>query len=400
MSNPQNTLSFDVERARSETRVCEDLVHFNNAGASLMPIPVSDALHRFLSLEETIGGYEAQAQETQALESVYSSTAKLINCKSTELAFTESATRAWQIAFYSFPLQRGDKIITTLAEYGSNMIAYLQQAERLGVEIVVTPNDESGKVDVAALQNLIDDRVKLISMTHIPTGGGLVNPAKAIGAVAKAANIPFMLDACQSVGQLHVDVEEYNCDMLCITGRKYLRGPRGTGLLYVRESLIDTLSPATLDQYGAELQSSSSYTMRPDARRFENWEYNCAAKVALGAAVDYCLSWGTEAIEQRVYFLAHKLRQKLSGIDGIKITDLGTEQCGIVTFTAEQASPQDIKEHLSANQINVSTSKGSGSLISFQDRGLTEVVRASVHYYNTESEIEYMAQCLKKLLQS
>ncbi len=391
-------MTFDIQRARRETRACEDLVHFNNAGASLMPSPVSDALHRFLEWEETTGGYETEKNQSQALENVYNSAAKLINCKSTELAYTESATRAWQLAFYAFPLKRGDKLITTMAEYGSNMIAYLQQAERIGIEIIIAPNDEHGQVDLAALRNLIDDKVKLISMTHIPTGGGLVNQAKSIGALAKSADIPFLLDACQSVGQLPIDVDDIVCDMLCITGRKYLRGPRGTGMLYVRESLQPRLDPSSLDQHGAELLSATSYRARTDARQFENWESNCAAKYALGAALDYTLSWGIDSIAERVLSLAAYFRQKLSDIDGVTLTDLGEVQCGIVTFIAAQANPQTIKAHFASHRINVSTSKGSGSLVSFQDRDLTEVVRASVHYYNTEEEVDFVVDTLRQLI--
>jgi selenocysteine lyase/cysteine desulfurase len=390
--------NFDINRARTETRYCAEVVHLNNAGSALMPIPVADTLHAYLSKEERLGGYETAAAEQEALDNFYRATATLLNCEPDETAFVENATRAWGMAFYSFKFAPGDKILTTLAEYGSNVIAYNQQAHRYGVELVFVPNDEFGQIDLQALENLIDERVKLISISHIPTGGGLVNPARGVGRIAKSAHIPYLLDACQSAGQLPLDVEEIGCDMLCGTGRKYLRGPRGTGLLYVRKNLIEQLEPPLLDLQAATLISPTTYKIRADAKRFENWEQYLAGKAALGVAIDYALSYGLAAIQVRIYALAEKLRNNLSSLEGVELTDEGFEKCGIVTFTAAQLPPAAIKQHLQKQRINVSTSSGSGSLVSFQQRGLTEVVRASVHYYNTEQEIDYFIERLQFIL--
>ena len=389
---------FDINRARAETRYCGEVVHFNNAGASLMPAPVANTLHEYLSREERLGGYETAEEQREALDNFYRATGKLLNCRPDEIAFVENATRAWDMAFYSFKFSPGDKILTTIAEYGSNVVAYNQQANRYGVELVFVPNDQFGQIDIQALENLVDERVKLISISHIPTGGGLVNPAQAVGRIAKAAHIPYLLDACQSAGQLPLDVAAIGCDILAGTGRKYLRGPRGTGFLYVRKDLIEQLEPPLLDQHAATLISATGYKIRPDAKRFENWEQYLAGKAALGVAVDYALSYGLEAIQARVYHLSAKLRDKLRDIAGVEITDEGLEQCGLVTFTAAQLSPTAIKQHLREYRINVSTSSGSGNLVSFQQRGLTEVVRASLHYYNTAEEIDYFVETLRAIL--
>lgn len=391
---------FDIKRARKETLACDKIVHFNNAGASLMPTPVSEALHSYLKSEENIGGYETAALYSKKLDKVYSLASKLLNCSSDEIAFVENATRAWQLAFYSFKFKSGDKILTTLSEYGSNVIAYIQQAKRFNIEVIFVPNDIYGQIDIKALSNLIDDKVKLISISHIPTGGGLVNPAKKVGEIAKAAGIPFLLDACQSVGQIPIDVKEIGCDILCITGRKYLRGPRGTGLLYISKILLEQLEPPILDQHASELISPTEYIIRKDAKRFENWEQNFASKMALGVAIEYTLSWGMEAIGKRVYHLANIFRAKLSKIDGITLTDDGIEKCGIVTFMCKYLDPTQIKILMAKHKINVSTPKGSGSLVSFQSRGLTEVVRASVHYFNTEDEINYFIELLNGFIKN
>lgn len=390
--------AIDITRARKDTPACEDVVHFNNAGASLMPLPVSEAIYSYLKNETEKGGYETEELYASSLNRIYSSAATLLNCSEEEIAFAESATRAWQLAFYSFSFKPGDRILTTYAEYGSNVVAYIQQSKRFGVDVQFVPNDQFDQIDVNALANLIDDRVKLISITHIPTGGGLVNPAKSVGKIAREAGIPYILDSCQSVGQIPIDVEEIGCDVLCITGRKFLRGPRGTGLLYVRKELIEKLEPPLLDQRSAQLLSPMNYAIRPDAKRFESWEGFCAGKYGLSIAIDYALQWGLASIQKRIYTLARRMRSYLSLIDGVEVTDQGREQCGIVTFRSRTIPAGVIQRQLSANRINVSISGGSGSLVSFSARGLDEVVRASLHYFNTEMEIDYFIDTLKKIV--
>ncbi len=388
-----HTDPVDVNQARKDTPACEKIIHFNNAGASLMPLPVTQALHHYLETEARIGGYETADLHADSLNSLYSSAARLLNCQPEEIAFVENATRAWDMAFYAFNFKPGDKILTAIAEYGSNVIAYLQQAKRFGIEVVFIPDDEYGQVDTDALSKMIDSKVKLISISHIPTGGGLVNPAIEIGRIAQQNNIPFLLDACQSAGQIPLDVESIGCDLLSITGRKYLRGPRGTGLLYIRNNILNQLDPPFLDQHAAELISPTEYKVREDARKFENWEQFFAGKYALGVAIDYALSWGLGPIQQRIYDLADKLRNQLSNCKDITVTDTGKEKCGIVTFYSRSLGANSIKKMLSQKNINVSISDGSGTLVLFQQRGLNELVRASVHYFNTEEEIETFVGC-------
>jgi len=294
---------IDVARARRETPGCEDVLHFNNAGAGLMPEPVLAAVIAHLQLEAHIGGYEAADRQVEAVEHVYDAAAQLFGCSRDEIAVVENATRAWDMAFYSLPLRPGDRILTAQAEYASNYIAYLQIARKTGVRVEAVPGDESGQLSVEALRTMIDEHVKLIAVTHVPTNGGLVNPAAAIGRVAREAGIPYLLDACQSVGQMPIDVAAIGCDMLSTTGRKYLRGPRGTGLLYVRRGFLDQLEPPFLDMHAA------TWT---DRDRFERWEMTYAGKLGLGVAIDYALGLGLEAIQARVCSLAQALRAGLA----------------------------------------------------------------------------------------
>lgn len=389
---------FDITRARRQTRGCEALIHFNNAGASLPPAPVTDALCDYLREEEVQGGYEVMARRAAELEHFYSAAARLLNCSSDEIAFTDSATRAWNSAFYAFSFKPGDRILAGSSEYGSSLVALLQQAHKQGVEIVWVPDDDQGQIDTTALEKLIDERVRLICLTQIPSGSGQINPAAAVGRVAKNANIPFLLDACQALGQLPVNVEELGCDILCGTGRKFLRGPRGTGLLYVCKTLLEKLEPNQLNHHAADLLSTTRYRLRPDARRFECWERSYAGQLALGVAIDYALDWELERIEARIRFLASRLRNSLSETRGVTLADQGTDLCGIVTFFTDQVSADRLQQQLGRRKINTSTVPFSANPISSKRRQHPPLLRASLHYYNTTAEIDLFSAALQDVL--
>jgi cysteine desulfurase / selenocysteine lyase len=301
------------------------------------------------------------------------------------------------MAFYALPFAPGDRILTARAEYASNVVAFLQVAQRTGALVEVIPSDETGQVSVEALQGMIDDRVKLIAITHVPTNGGLVNPAAAVGNVAQAAGITYLLDACQSVGQMPVDVTEIGCDLLSTTGRKYLRGPRGTGFLYVRRELGQRLQPPFLDLHAAQWVTANRYEIRADARRFENWETNYAGKVGLTVAIDYACDWGLSAIWDRVRSLAARLRAELEEIPGVTVRDIGAEQCGIVTFTVDGIRAQAVQQVLTGQAMNVTISTVASTRFDMEARGLREIVRASVHYYNDEAEIERFCAALRAI---
>ena len=390
-------MTIDLARARRETPGCTHVLHFNNAGAALMPRSVVESLLGHIRLEAEIGGYEAADREEACVERAYDALASLLNCAREEIAIVENATRAWDMAFYSLRFGPSDRILTAISEYASNAMPFLQVAKRTGSSVEVVPNDESGQLSVAALERMMDERVKLIAVTHVPTNGGLVNPARAVGRVARTWKVPFLLDACQSAGQMPLDVQAIGCDMLSATARKYLRGPRGIGFLYVRRGLIETLEPPFIDLHAAEWTSPDRYVLRPDARRFENWESNVSAKIGLGVAVDYALGWGIEAIYGRVSMLAEMLRARLSRIPGVVVRDLGAERCGIVTLTLEGQEPSALQNALAGEAINVTVSTRLSTQFDMAARGLDAVLRASVHYYNSEEEIERFATALAAL---
>lgn len=388
---------IDLDRLRADTPATSRLAYLHNAGAALMPAPVIAAMKGHIDLEGEIGGYAAADRESDRLDAVYGSVARLLNAAPDEIALVENATVAWQMAFYSLPLRRGDRILTAEAEYAANYVAFLQVAKRTGAVIDVVPSDASGELDLEALERMIDERVKLIAITWVPTNGGLVNPAAAIGRIARAHGIPYLLDACQAVGQMVVDVEAIGCDMLSATGRKFLRGPRGTGFLYVRRNMLQQLEPPMIDHFAAPWVSRDTYQLRDDARRFETWENNYAARLGLGAAVDYAVEIGIAPIEQRCRMLAGRLRTGLAALPGITICDLGRAPGAIVSFTMKGHEADAIVASAAAAGITIGASNPSSTRIDAERRALPHVVRASPHYYNTEAEVDRLIVHLEGL---
>ena len=390
-------MTLDVARLRAETPGCAHVAHLNNAGSSLPPAAVVDAVVDHLRRESEIGGYETAAERSDRLEHTYDALARLIGAERDEVAVIENATRAWDMAFYAFRFGPGDRILTGRAEYASNWIALRQVSERTGAVVEVVPDDEHGQLDVAALERMLDERVKLVSLVHVPTQSGLVNPAAEVGRVTRAAGVPLLLDACQSVGQLPVDVGTIGCDILSATGRKFLRGPRGTGFLYVRRGLLERLEPPFLDMLAAEWQPDGSYTIRSDARRFENWETYFAGKVGLGVAADYALALGVEQTWPRLRSLAEQLREGLAELPSVTVLDRGAVLGAIVTFSVEDAGAADVQAALRARGVNVSTTTSSSARLDLDARGVPELVRASVHYYNTTEELDRLVECVAAL---
>ncbi len=391
------TKQLDLERLRADTSGTERVAHLNNAGAALPPNQVVDAVVSFLRREAEIGAYEAAAEADDVIEGVYGSVARLINARPDEIALVESATRAWDMAFYAIDFRPGDRILTSRSEYASNAIAFLQVARGRGVVVDVVPDAPDGALSTDALRAMLDERVKLIAINYVPSQNGLVNPAAEIGAVARGAGVLYLLDACQALGQLPVDVTELGCHLLSANGRKFLRGPRGTGFLWVDPAVLDRLEPPFLDDHAARWTAPDTYEMRPDARRFETWEASYAGRIGLGVAVEYALAVGLSAIEARNAVLSNRLRTGLARIPGVTVHDRGNRRSAICTYTLEGREPVEVRERLSDGGVNVSVATSATAMYDMPERGVTAVVRASPHYYNSESEIDTLLTAMEDI---
>lgn len=388
--------AFDVSRARALTPGCERVIHFNNAGCGLMSQPVLDTVVEHTQLEAVMGSYEAAAAKADALNGVYRSFATLLNAHPDEMAFCDGSTQAWHRAFHSVPLQKGDRVLTANNEYNSNWLSLRRTCDRIGCSLEVVPSDENGLLDVKALANMLDDRVKLVAITQITNSNGMVNPVAEVGAALRGSNAIYLLDACQAVGQMPLDVERIGCDLLTGAGRKFLRGPRGTGFMYVRRSALDRVEPAVIDIHAAQWTGRDTFKWRPDARRFEQMEFNVADRLGMGAAVDHALSWGLDAIEERILGLSTLLRKRLDELRGVQVRDQGTRPSGINTFTIEGKDLNALLLALRAQGINTSVTNFDWAWLDLQARGIESIMRASVHYYNTEEEVERFVEAIAR----
>jgi selenocysteine lyase/cysteine desulfurase len=379
--------TLDLARLRRDTPASERLIHFNNAGAALMPNPVTDALYAHLDLERRIGGYEAAAAMSAELDDFYDAFATLLNADRDEIAYVENATRAWDMAVYALPFDPGDEVLVHASDYASNHFALTQLAARRGIRLVEVPSDAMGVIDVAALEAHIGSRTRAIALTHAPTHNGLIHPAEAVGAIARRHGLWYILDACQSAGQVPLDVKTIGCHILSGTGRKYLRGPRGTGFLYVERALLRTLEPPFVDLHSAASREGGGYTLVDDARRFECWESYVAGRLGLRAAVRYLLELGVTNIATRIATLGIQLRRELATVTGVTVHDVGSVQGGIVTFSVAGETALTTSTRLRALGMNTSVTGPAAAPNAPQWRRTPDAVRASVHAYNLEEEI-------------
>lgn len=391
--------SHDISLIRSQTIGCSKLIHFNNAGASLPPDVVVNTVVDYLKEEAVLGGYEMEAMCNAQLNAVYDQIGQLINADSTEIAIFENASAAWGTAFRGLSFEDGDEIITSEMEYVTNLIGLADLKNEDDVKIKVVPNDENGNFSLDELEKMITPKTKLIAVTHVASSGGSILPAEQIGDIAQKHGVLYLLDACQSIGQLPVDVQKIKCDMLSATGRKYLRAPRGTGFLFVKKVNQYRLKPLQLDFLAAANVSLFGYTLRQDARRFELYEKSRALTLGLGKAVEYALNLGMEAIWHRIEKLSGLMRNRLAEIPGVTVCDVGDHLSGIVTFLVKDIESADVKLKLAARDINVSIGGQQATPIYMEKSGLSAVVRASVHYYNTEEEINILYRELRLIIE-
>lgn len=398
-------MALDVDALRADTPGCTNVIHLNNAGSALPPAVVTDTVVAHLRREEEIGGYEAHAEAADRVAAVSDSVARLIGARADQIALLESATAAWDRAFqamaFSGVFNDGARILVSSAEYASNVIPFLQLARSWKCPVEFIPDDVDGVVDVVALRAMLTTPTAVVAINHCPSQNGLINDARAIGDAIRdsGSNAYYLLDACQSVGQLPVDAAAIGADFLSATGRKFLRGPRGTGFLYASDRALAELEPFPLDLHSATW-TTGGYEIQPGARRFESWEKSYAALLGLGAAVDYALDCGIEDLRARISLLAEYARTELAGIPGVQVRDRGGSaamRSGIVTITVDGVLAADVVAHIRAQGINVSLSTPDYARVDFESQGIEGLVRVSPHAYNIEDDIDRLASSLSSI---
>jgi len=391
-----NTSHLNISQLRADTRGCEGVIHLNNAGSALPPAVVVDTVVDFLRQEEMSGGYEAHAEAQDRLNQVYQSIAGMLNTNPDNIALTESATSSWDRAFsaiaFTEPPAAGSRILVSSSEYASNVLPIMQLAKRTGAVLEFIPDNANGVTDIDAFADMLDSSVALVAINHCPSQNGLINDVASMGMILREneSRAWYLIDACQSIGQLPVDAPAIGADFLSATGRKFIRGPRGTGFLYCSPRALVELEPFPIDLHGGHWNSATGYQLRDGARRFESWEKSYASILGLGAAVDYALGLGMNAIADRIGTLASYARTKLESIAGIEVLDRGKHLSGIVTFRHEVIGAPELVSELKARDVNVSLGTPDYSQVDYLAHGVESLVRVSPHVYNTEAEIDQL----------
>lgn len=387
---------LDIDRLRAETPGCNECVHFDNAGAGLMPAPVLQAVVDHLHREARGGGYQSADDAAGAVQEAYASVARLIGSAARNIAIVENATVAYFQALGALDLGAGDVIVTTRNDYISNQLAFLSLAARRGVEVRRAADLPSGGVDPQSVEELLrDPRVRLLAATWVPTNSGLIQPVEQLGELAERAGIPYLVDACQAAGQLPIDVTRLRCDYLSATARKFLRGPRGIGFLYVSDrALARGEAPLLIDMRGAEWVAADAYRLADDARRFENWEFAYSLVLGLGEAARYAVDVGVESGGARAHGLAAALRRACERLPGARVLDRGTHLGAIVTVAFDDIDAADIVRALRRRGINTSASRREYAVIDMAEKRAATAIRLSPHYYNTDQEIDAVVEAL------
>lgn len=386
---------MDLTTIRLDTPGTAGSLFFNSAGSSFTPRPVQQKMIDYLLQEEVKGGYEVERLREADINMLYHELAVLLNCKPHHIAFAYSATDAYAKALSAIPFKQGDVILTTTNDYISNQIAFLSLQKRLGLRILRSHNLANGDLDLEHFEELIRiHHPALIAITHIPTNSGIVLQAEAVGKLSRKYGIWYLLDACQSVGQLQVDVTKIGCDFLAATGRKFLRGPRTSGFLYVSDKVLEQgLEPLFLDRKGAGWIGFDEYNISKTAKRFEPQEIS-ATHIGLGAAIHYLNQIGIASIETYNQVLMEQLRTRLRAISQVQLLDKGSRQSTILTFNLEGHDAWSVANLLRQEHVVFSISLKPHALIDFTEKNTESAIRLSPHYFNTPEEIDRLADII------
>jgi len=382
-----------VAALRRETPGCAGRVHLNNAGSSFSPRPVTEAILGHLRREAEIGGYEAAAEAADRLREGYGHLGRLLGCAPRNVAVVENATVAFSQALSAFDFAPGDLLVTTRADYPSNRTMYRALEIRRGIEVRMAEDLPEGGVDPESVRRLAaDPRCRLVAISWIPTNSGLVQDAEGVGEVCESLGVPYLIDACQAVGQIPIDPARLRCDYLGGTSRKFLRGPRGLGFLYVSDRALERGDyPLGIDMDGAKLCEGDGLDLVDGAQRFESWESSHALVLGLCEAARYAVEVGVREAGERAAGLAAYARERLSGLPGVRALDRGPRLCAIATVEIAGRDANPVMLRLRERGINTSAAART-------DGSPVQALRVSPHYYNTRDEVDALVSAIEDLL--
>jgi selenocysteine lyase/cysteine desulfurase len=407
MTSPEQLaqqLAQQLAAWRADTPGTSHRNHLNNAGAALMPMPVLRAMTDHLALEAEIGGYEAAEARAHQVQRGYDALATLVGASARNIAVVANATAGFVAAVSSFDFEPGDVVVTSRCDYTSNQIQYLALQQRLGIQVAHAEDLPEGGVDPESVRRAVsaaNGRCRLVAVSWIPTNSGLVQDVEAVGVVCEELGVPYLVDACQAVGQVPIDVARLRCDYLSATARKFMRGPRGIGFMFASDrALARGDHPLFVDMRGARWTRDDRYELDPTARRYEDWEFPYAQVLGQSAAAEYALAVGIEVARSRAWMLAERVRAGLRGLPQVRVLDRGVRQCAIVTASFDGVDARRVVKQLSEWRINTVLTLREFGRYDFADKGVDAAVRLSPHYYNTEEEVDAAIEAIGHCLAS
>ncbi len=374
--------------------------HFNHAGASIPPPEVVARVIRHLELEAVIGGYEAAEEVAVEVDGVVGALGELIGAAPGDVVAVESATRAWEQVLWSLALSHrwghGDRIVVDGFAYASSWATLLRLRDAVGVEIAVAPSRPDGTVDPAQIADATDDRTRLVLVTHVPTHVGTVSDVAGVGAALAGRDLVYAVDLAQSLGQLPIDVGAIGCHLAFAPGRKFLRAPRGTGVLYLAASVAETLEPLAVDLTTATTITAGGYELAPGVARFGLFEHSVALRLGLGEAARHAVARGLTRISAEVQARTTEVVELVAATPGFELL-APPPLSGIVSVTHERLDPDQVRAHLRDQGVSTWVAAVGGSPLDQAARLARPAVRISPHYSTTDDEVERLARALRAL---
>lgn len=393
--------AIDVAVERERTLGTRSRHYFNAAGAGLISQNVIQCMIEHLRQEEQYGAYEAANLVAHDIEELYTSAAELLGCDADEISLHDTATTGLRVVFDALRLGEGDTVIASRSSYVSQALRLLTLEKLDGVTLRVIDNAPDGTVDLVALETaLMQAPGAIISAVHVPTSSGLVEPVLSIGELARRHGATYILDATQSVGQIDIDVRSIGCDVLVATGRKFLRGPRGTAFNYVRRGFLETLEPWAPDVRGSIWSGQDQWTTPVSARSLETWEAATAGRLGLGVAIREAIQRGMPETERFIATGAARLRSALGAVDGVTVVDPPAATSGIVTFMVDGADARAVSRELRQRGIDTIAIPATHAQWDLGLRGFDAVVRASVHVYNDQADFDAIVAAMTEIAPS
>lgn len=384
---------IDVERVRSDTQVAQEVIYFNNARVSPYPRPAARAIRDFVEVEAT-GGW-AELDATEIHRDTRAALARLLNSTEDNTILTTSATHAFNLIVNGLDWGPDQNVVMSDLAYRSIAIALLHLEARLGVQLRVAPSDEL-LIDPETLLALVDDKTRLVVVPQLATFSGVIQPVTRLAELLAETGALFAVNGTQALGQIPVDVQAIGSDFFFATSRKWLRGPRGLGVLNVKPGLIPRLLPTTVGHTAALWTGPGEYEIVASPDRFHAGDHPFALMKGLSASADYAMGVGVESIFERNLELGSYAREALRSA-GIKIHDDVHGQTGNIPLQVGERDPDDVVDHLRAHGVAACVIYEENNLLALRRMGARSLVRLSISYFNTKEEIDRVSALLEEI---